>query len=154
MILISPWSRRLPDGKESPKNYPYWAEVAQALAGRGYELLQLSTSGEADVPGCHARRDDLPLRAVAALILRSETWVSVDNFFHHLAWSLGKKGVAIFGLSDPAIFGHAENVNLLKDRRFLRGRQFGLWSQETPRPDAFVSAHEIVSAVVKLLGRP
>jgi ADP-heptose:LPS heptosyltransferase len=151
VILISPWSRRAPEGRESPKNYPHWADVTKTLAASGYELLQLSIPGEPDVPGCHARKDGLPLRAVEALIRVSETWISVDNFFHHLAWAVGKRGVAVFGLSDPAIFGHPENVNLLKDRRFLRERQFGLWSQEAPRPEAFVPPVDVVSATERIL---
>jgi len=153
VILISPWSRPTPEGKPSPKNYPHWPEVARALAASGHEVLQLSVSGEPDVPGCHARRDDVPLRAVEALIRASETWVSVDNFFHHLAWSVGKPGVAVFGLSDPDIFGHPENVNLIRDRRFLRKRQFGLWSQEPPRPEAFVVPGDVIAAVVRVLRR-
>lgn len=151
MILISPWSRRAPDGKESPKNYPHWVDVVKALSTSGHELLQLSLPEEPDVPGCHARRDGLPLRALAALIRASETWISVDNFFHHMAWTVGKRGIAIFGLSDPEIFGHPENMNLLKDRRFLRQRQFGLWGQEASKPEAFVSPEEVVTAVEKIL---
>lgn len=151
VIIISPWSRRLPEGGESPKNYPHWATVARSLAASGREILQISVSGEADVPGCHARRDDLPLRAIEALVRASETWISVDNFLHHLAWAAGKRGVAIFGPSDPEIFGHPKNVNLLKDRRFLRQRQFGLWSQEAPLPEAFVGPEQVVVAVERVI---
>jgi ADP-heptose:LPS heptosyltransferase len=151
VILISPWSRRAPDGRANPKDYPHWADVARALSASGRELLQLSLPGEPDVPGCHTRRDGLSLLTIEALLRASETWISVDNFFHHLAWSVGKRGVAIFGLSDPEIFGHRQNVNLLKDRRFLRVRQFGLWSQEASKPEAFVSPEEVVTAVEKIL---
>jgi ADP-heptose:LPS heptosyltransferase len=80
--------------------------------------------------------------------------MSVDNFAHHLAWSAGKPGVAIFGSSDPIIFGHPENINLLKGRQHLRARQFGLWSEEQWRPEIFVPPSEVVSAVLKLLGKP
>lgn len=147
MIIVSPWSRRTPDGRESPKNYPHWGEVARSLAASGRELLQLSASGEPGVPGCHARKDDLPLRAIEALIGACETWISVDNFFHHLAWHVGKRGVVIFGPSDPDIFGHPENVNLLKSRQSLRKAQFGLWSQEPQWTQGFVGPQEVMAAV-------
>lgn len=64
----------------------------------------------------------------------------------HLAWSIGQPGVAIFGPSDPNIFGHVENINLLKDRRYLRERQFWLWSQYEPNPEAFVDPKVVIAA--------
>jgi hypothetical protein len=71
-----------------------------------------------------------------------------------MAWTLGRPGVVIFGPSDPVIFGHEENVNLLKDRRFLRKQQFWLWSQIEPHlasnPDIFVSPEVVVAAVLRL----
>lgn len=151
MILISPWARKTTDGEPSPKNYPHWNAVVQSLSALGLEVHQVSQAGEPAVAGCRLRWDDLPLRVLESKIRECKGWISVDNFFHHLAWHVGKPGVVLFGSSDPLIFGHPENLNLLKDRRFLRGRQFGLWSQEPPRPEAFVPAVEVVSAVQALL---
>jgi ADP-heptose:LPS heptosyltransferase len=146
LILISPWSRKTTDGKLSPKNYPHWPAVVEALAKAGYDVLQLSCKGEADVP-LAARRDNLPLSEIALLMNECQTWASVDNFFHHMAWTVGEPGVVIFGSSDPEIFGHAENINLLKDRRFLREWQFRHWSQESIRPEIFVGPEAVVGAV-------
>lgn len=148
MILISPWSRNTQEGKPSPKNYPHWEEVVAGLVKAKHDVLQVSCSGEADVPGVVRRVNDLPLDEIAKLMRDCETWISVDNFFHHMAWTLKQSGVVIFGPSDPEIFGHPENVNLLKDRKYLRGRQFGLWSQEAPDPQRFVSAQEVVDAAL------
>lgn len=146
MILISPWARNTTEGKPSPKNYPYWGAVVNGLLKGGHEVLQVSCSGEQDVPGAK-RVNDLPLEKVADLMRACETWLSVDNFWHHYAWTLGQPGVVIFGSSDPTIFGHPENINLLKDRRFLRVRQFGLWSQEKAYPEMFVGPEAVISAV-------
>ena len=152
VILISPWARNTTEGKPSPKNYPHWEAVVAGLSKAGHEVTQVSCSGEPDVAGA-SRVNDLPLDKIALLMKTCSTWVSVDNFWHHMAWSLGQPGVVIFGQSDPLIFGHPENVNLLKSRTFLRERQFGLWSQTSYRADVFISAEEVVKAVLLAIGR-
>jgi ADP-heptose:LPS heptosyltransferase len=147
LILISPWSRITTEGAPSPKNYPHWEAVVGGLLKAGYEVAQLSRSGEPDIQGVTRRMDDLTLQEIGALIATSETWIAVDNFLPHMAWTLNQPGVVIFGLSDPDIFGHPGNINLLKSRHFLRTRQFGLWSQEKPNPEAFVSPEIVIRAV-------
>jgi ADP-heptose:LPS heptosyltransferase len=150
-ILIFPWARNTTEGKPSPKNYPFWDAVVTKLLKKGHKVHQVSCSGEPDVPGCTMRSNDLPLSKITELLGACDTWASVDSFLPHLAWSIGKRGVAIFGLSDPEIFGHRENINLLRGRRFLRVRQFGLWSQETYNSDAFVQADQVVNSITLLL---
>jgi ADP-heptose:LPS heptosyltransferase len=146
MILIFPWSRKTTDGKSSPKNYPYWEAVVEGLVGKGHEVLQVSCTGEVGVAGTR-RVDDLPLEKIADLMKTCETWISCDNFAHHMAWTLNEPGIVIFGMSDPAIFGHPENLNILKDAKYLRARQFGLWSQEPENPAAFVGPQAVLEAV-------
>ncbi len=149
MILVFPWARKTTDGKLSPKDYPHWKELIVLLHARKYETHQISLSGEADL-ACTKRSDNLPLNEIGALLRSAATWISVDSFAPHMAWSLGEPGIAIFGLSDPWIYGHQENINLLKDRYHLRKRQFGLWSQEPiPKANIFVSP-EVVAAAVEL----
>jgi hypothetical protein len=151
MILISPWSRLTTDGKPSPKNYPWWPEVVAALMRRGFEVVQLSCNGEPGVPGAR-RINDLALSGVATLMYGCQTWIAVDNFFPHMASCLGQPGVAIFGFSDPEIFGHPENINLLKDRKYLRQCQFRHWSQQEPDPNVFVGPDVVVSAAMVSVG--
>lgn len=146
MILISPWSRHA-DGKPSPKNYPHWVEVVRVLKARGHEVHQISCKGEYDI-SANRRFDDLPLREIGKRILECRAWCSIDNFFHHLAWAVGKPGVAIFGQSDPLIFGHRENTNLLLDRKHLREQQWWLWSQTPYKPEVFVPPAAVVEAVL------
>jgi hypothetical protein len=152
MILISPWARKTTDGTPSPKNYPYWGEVVQSLVKMRLEVIQVSCSGEESI-GAPKRLDDLSLSEVEKMIQECKVWISVDNFWHHMAWTLGKPGIVIFGSSDPVIFGHPENMNLLKDRRFLRTRQFGLWSQEKANNEIFVGPAVVVNAVLLSLER-
>lgn len=147
MILISPWSRSTENGP-SPKNYNNWFRVVAGLREKGLKVTQLSCKGEPTIENVNERHDNLKLKEVMDLTRKCQTWISVDNFFQHMAWSIGQPGVVIFGLSDPEIFGHPENINLLKDRRYLREKQFWLWSQCDPNPDAFVEPDLVVAAAM------
>lgn len=147
MILIFPWSRMLlPGGKPSPKNYPYWPEVVSALKSR-WECIQVSSSREPGI-GCAARIDDAKLPRIAKMLEDCSTWLSVDSFVPHMAWTLKQPGVVIFGPSDPKIFGHPENINLLKDPRYLRRWQFRHWSQVAPDPEAFLRPETVVASAI------
>jgi ADP-heptose:LPS heptosyltransferase len=147
MILISPWSRKTTTGGDSPKNYPYWDSVVAHLAKYGCPVIQVSCSGEKDVAGAK-RMDDRPFDKIGELMKTCSTWICVDNFWHHMAWTLGEPGVVIFGSSDPLIFGHPENINLLKHRKYLRERQFGLWSQDVADPERFIGPEAVISAAL------
>lgn len=148
MILLSPWAKVTTENKPSPKNYPYWHPVVAKLSNMGFEIHQLSVVGEPDVVGVHKRYNNLPIKQIEELLRECQTWMSVDTFLQHLAWSVGKPGVAIFGPSDPLIFGHPENTNLLKSRKYLRIEQFWWWSQCKADPEAFVSPEEVITAVL------
>jgi hypothetical protein len=58
-----------------------------------------------------------------------------------------------FGQSDPNIFGYPGNINLLKDRSYLRPEQFLHWWHETVfyKEDAFVSAETVTETLFKVL---
>ena len=46
--------------------------------------------------------------------------------------------------SDPNIFGHPENINLLKDRSYLAEQQFLWWDLYEYNPEAFVKPEEVL----------
>jgi ADP-heptose:LPS heptosyltransferase len=89
-------------------------------------------------------RKNLTIPELRTLIGECRTWISVDSFFQHLAWDCGKPGIVIFGQSDPQIFGHPENINILKHRFYLREQQFWWWEQCEYRKDAFVKPEEVL----------
>jgi|ERR1035437_2258662 ADP-heptose:LPS heptosyltransferase len=145
MIIIAPWARKLPEDKSQPKNYPWWPRVIELL-GDSEPIIQVGVEGEKQlVPDF---RKNLKLTELCELLQECRTWCSVDSFFQHLAWDLGKPGVVIWGQSDPIIFGHPENINLLKDRKYLREKQFWLWSQTPFKPEAFVTPEEVKTAIL------
>jgi ADP-heptose:LPS heptosyltransferase len=139
MILISPYSKPLRDGKQNPKNYPYWEELISQIKE---PIIQVGVTGEKQLVDDF--RLNLPLSDLKKLISDCRIWISVDSFFQHLAWDCGKPGIVLFGQSDPLIFGHPENINLLKDRSYLRKHQFWWWEQCDYREDAFVKPAKVL----------
>lgn len=145
-ILISPWSRMLRDKSYNPKNYPYWPEVIKGLKD-DYDIIQIGVTGEKQLVDDF--RTNLPLKIIKKMLLQPEchTWIAVDNFLGHLAHLVGKPGIAIWGLSDPNVFGYRENKNLLKARKYLRENQFWVWDGLTYDPRVFVTADRVIEAV-------
>lgn len=142
-LLISPWSRF----KGCAKNYPYWGEVCDKLKD-DYQLVQLGVAGEEILPHT-IQRFGLSLKEVENAITEVGRIICVDNFAHHCSYVLGVRAVVIWGPSDPEIFGHKENINLLKTREYLRKDQFGYWKDYKWEymEKGWVSTDEIVKAV-------
>lgn len=139
-VLIAPFARKLRDGKNNPKNFPYWKDLIKLLES-DYDLIQIGTSGEeAFVPNTQFNSS---LSHLEELIKSCYFWISVDSFLPHMAHHFNKKGVVIWSVSDPRIFGYPDNINILKDPRFLRKKQFEIWEACTFDADAFVSAEEV-----------
>jgi ADP-heptose:LPS heptosyltransferase len=151
-IIIAPWARpmRIAD-KLHPKDYPRWPEVVGLLQHKGHRVIQVGKQGEKMVSGVSVFYRDLTLEALAHEVWKCDTWISVDSFFQHFCWDLNKPGVCIFGVSDPLIFGHPENVNLLKDRKYLREKQFWLWEQADRIDESFVDPEAVVDAVESII---
>jgi len=139
MIVIHPFAKPLHNGKTNPKNYPYWKELIALI---DEPIVQVGVEGEEElVPDF---RKNLSISDLKQLISECRTWVGVDSFFQHLAWSVGKKGIVLWSVSDPNIFGHPENLNLLKDRKYLAANQFLWWDYTPYNKEAFVKPEEVI----------
>ncbi len=132
--------------KENPKNYPHWETVVSSLRAKGYYVIQVGVKDEPLI-GADSVRHGMSLKDLKELLMQSSGWISVDNFFNHFATYHGKRGIVIFGRSDPEIFGYPQNINLLKDRTCLREKQFELWEQDEFNADVFVAPENVVSAI-------
>lgn len=144
MILIAPFAKKLREEKIHPKNYPYWNYVIEKIKE---EIIQVGVEGELQLVSDF--RKNLSMSELKSLILECKTWISVDSFFQHYCWELKKSGIVLFGPSDPNIFGHPENINLLKDRKYLREKQHWLWEQCDFDENAFVKSNEVIQALKK-----
>jgi ADP-heptose:LPS heptosyltransferase len=142
MIIIAPWAQRLRNEQPNPKNYPWWPEL---IAQLHYPIVQVGVDGEQQLVDDF--RKNLSLAELKNLILECDTWISVDSFFQHYAWDVGKPGIVLWGQSNPEIFGHPENINLLKDVKYLRPTQFFLWEQAEYLSHVFVSPGTVAQCV-------
>lgn len=142
MIIISPYSKKLRNGKENPKNYPYWKELIELIDD---PIVQVGITGETQLVDIF--HQNLSLKELEELILKCKIWISVDSFFQHFAWDIGKPGIVLWGPSDPNIYGHPENINLLKDRSLLVPNQFLMWEQQSYRTECFVDPKEILKHI-------
>lgn len=142
MIIIHPYAKTLTDGNRNPKNYPYWKELIALI---NEPIIQIGVDGEEQlVPDF---RMNLPIIELRQLIKDCRTWIAVDSFFQHLAWSEGKSGIVLWSVSDPLIFGHPENHNLLKSRKYLAQNQFLWWNLTEYNIDAFVKPEEVIKSL-------
>lgn len=144
MIIISPYSKKLRNGKTNPKNYPHWKELITLI---DEPIVQIGIDGEDQLVDDF--RKNLSLTDLTTLVNECRTWIGVDSFFQHFCWDLGKPGIVLWGQSDPNIFGHPENINMLKDRKYLREKQFWIWEQCEVRDDCWVSPEEVAKQLNK-----
>ena len=138
MIVIQPYSRPLSNGKRNPKNYPFWEELIAMIEE---PIVQIGVEGEMQLVDDF--RKGLPISQLKELLRECRTWISCDSFFQHLGWIEGKKGIVLWSVSDPLIYGHPENTNLIKDRKYLADNQFLWWEAYDHNAETFVSAREV-----------
>ena len=143
MILIAPFAKPLVNGKNNPKNYPYWKELIAQIDER---IIQVGVEDEEQLVPEFVK--NLPIVRLKELIAECRTWIGCDSFFQHLAWDCGKPGVVLWSVSDPLIYGHPENINLLKDRSYLASNQFLWWDFTEHNPDAFVKPEEVLKFIL------
>lgn len=89
-----------------------WEELVKEIQKLGIQVFQVGGVGEELVGGCNAYYLGIDYRLTMALLERSIGFISVDSFLQHAGHAVGKKGVVLFGPSDPSITGHESNINL------------------------------------------
>ena len=149
MILISPYSKKLRSGKVNPKNYPYWKLLIGLLSAQGHHIVQVGIEGEEQLVPDFVKT--LSLQELRHFVRSCDTWISCDSFLQHLGWDESKKGIVLWSVSNPKIFGHPENINLVKDPKYQVPNQFGWWEFVDHNPEAFVEPQVVVDAVKQLL---
>jgi hypothetical protein len=120
---------------KNAKSYPYWDELIKLLGS--HEIKEISGI--------------LPEKKIIELVNWCDIWISIDSFLQHLvAYHKLKKGIVIWGLSDPELFGYKSNINLLKDRKYLRPgiEQYLFWKDVPINKEAFISAKEVRDSIV------
>jgi len=136
------------NGKRNPKNYPYWEEVIKGLQRKKIHVIQTGLNGEEKLDA-NEYVFNKSFNELSELVRICKTWASVDNFFQHFCYLLEKPGVVIFGRSDPNIFGHKMNDNLLKDRSYLRAKQFNFWEEVEYSEECFVEPKLVIDTILR-----
>ena len=136
-VIISPYSFN-PD---HPKSYPFWPELIGMLRSRfpTYKYVQIGRRGELPLMNMDDYWWDLPLAGIQERIMGCRMWLSGDNFLQHMANTLPirVKGIVLWGVSDPDLFGYEYNLNILRSPRYLRPDQFGIWTGFVKNNDSF-----------------
>lgn len=158
-LIISPYAKKLREkDTPHPKNYPFWEELISLLKKDGHEIIQIGVEGEKElVDNC---KFGLCTKDLIDLCSTMDAFISVENFFPHFIHynfadkryrGSGKRGIVLFGKSDPEIFGYPENINLLKDKKYLRWDQFGPWEATDFVEEAFVKPDRVILELDKLV---
>lgn len=144
-ILIHPFSNDF-NGKNA-KNYPYWNNLIKKLKEK-HEINQIGIKEEQIIEGVTNFYKNLNFNNLKKIVNEHDLWISIDSFLPHFCKCYNlKNGIVIWGKSNPEIFGYKENVNLLKDKKYLRENQFDIWHNEEENKDAFVDINIILNEV-------
>lgn len=164
MILISPYSKKMVkeievEGKEgikeivektNAKNYPWFQEIIDKIKEMSdYKIVQIGVSGEKKLDQIDEYFFDKSLKEIKQKIIDCDFWISIDSMLQHLASHTDKRGVVLWGKSDPKLFGYPQNLNLLKDRKYLRPDQFFIWDPEEFDENVFMHPSEVALNMIK-----
>ena len=149
-ILIQPYAAIPHDAKElgkNPKDWPFFNELVESMPE--HEWIQI---GFGNKPIKGAREVVTNRNGVIALIKECDTWICVDTWLQHLATlTCKKRGVVVFSRSEPKMFGHKENINLLKSQMYVQS-PYARWEAKNYTKAAFVSVEKVVNALNEVLG--
>lgn len=149
-IIISPYSSKHPEGKKfrNSKDYPWWNELILEIKKLdNYHVIQIGVLGEKELSNIDDFLINKTISELKDVLYMSCWWISVDNFFHHFAHYYGRKGFVLFGPSDPNIFGYSKNINILKNRRYVREDTWGYWKDCIYNEEAFCSPYQVISVL-------
>ena len=154
IILIFPYSVKLRNGKENPKNYPYWKELIDLIKlNYDYLIIQIGKDTENKIEGVDAFLKNLSFKELEKLLNECKTWISIDSFFPHFVncYNKNKSGIVLFGPSDPKIYGYTYNVNILKDTKYLRKNMYEVWENTEYNKESFYTEQQLFNFIKHIL---
>lgn len=144
MILLFPYANKLLDNKPNPKSPPldWWEKLISLITD---DIIQVGINGEHQLVDNFKK--DCSIDELSVLINNCKTWIGIDSYGQHLCWSFKKYGIVIWGQSNPRIFGHPENINLMKHPDYLMSNQFLKWDMIPYNSECFVEPEEVVKYI-------
>lgn len=150
-ILLSITAQPMPTGYTSAKEYPYAKELVDLLLSEGYELYQIGASKREKLIDNYSCNK--PMSEILELLKSCDTFIGIDSFLQHMNdCYLQKKGIVLWGKSDPSIFGYDYNENLYVGTCYFRKLQYNTWHNEKATPQAFVKPEKIINVLKKTFG--
>lgn len=155
-ILIHPEAKSCKDGSISPKNYPYFNELIEKIKNnfKDIEINQLGNSKDKKLNQINNYYFDIDLQDIENLIDEHDLWISIDSFLPHYCdcYKL-KNGIVIYTVSNPDIFGYKSNINLIKNKKFIRNRNkiFIYYNKEDYNENAFIDYNKIYEKIQEKL---
>lgn len=147
-VCIAPYAARMPNDLPNPKNPPWWAELVAMLNAEGHEVIQLGVKGEPRIDGVGQCIQNFPLDKLINVIRDCDMWISVDSWLPHFCATMRlQSGIVIWAQSNPKIWGYKHNVNLLRDKAYLREYQYAHWWDCPYNADAFVTPATVMDAL-------
>jgi ADP-heptose:LPS heptosyltransferase len=108
-LLFDPKTQITPNKDWFPENW----EILVNELNKEYDIIQVGGKQEVEIPGVTTYlMGSTSLRQTAALLKNCLTYVCIDSFVGHCGAGVGKRGVVLFGRSNPYIAGHALNKNI------------------------------------------
>lgn len=151
IILLSCWAKPLKSGAWNAKNpnKSWWEKLCLLLKNEQYKIYQLGQGPEIRLKGVDKFIWDTDIWEITEKYFPIViTMITIDNMWNHMCWYKNKKAIVIFSRSDPEIFGHPENINLLKDRKNLRENQFEPWEYRAEyNSNSFICPEEVMAAL-------
>jgi len=89
-----------------------WEKLVKEIKNLDLKVYQVGGSNDEKIKSCDRQFLGIDYRLSIALLEKCECFVSVDTFLQHAGHAIGKKGVVLFGPTDPIIFGHETNLNI------------------------------------------
>jgi hypothetical protein len=119
----------------------------------GHKIYQIGRSGERRLAGIKDYWFDLPFVELQKKIRDCWFWISGDNFVQHMVYAMPEsvKGVVLWGVSDPNLFGYDHNLNILKSTFYLRKHQFMWWNDVKRIDESFEEPQKVMEKIIKFV---
>jgi hypothetical protein len=148
-IILQPYAAIPKNATElgkNPKDWPYFNELVAAMPE--HEFVQI---GFGDKPIVGAEQFVGTRNDILRLLRDADTFVCVDTWLQHLATlHAAKRGVVIFTRSQPYMFGHRSNINLLKSYMYVLS-PYIRWDAIDYTSAAFIGVDKVIQAIKEVL---
>lgn|SRR5574343_140185 len=147
-ILVFPSTNRF-DNQINAKEYPYFSQLIKLLEKKGHTVIQIGSRTDQPITPMFIHNTNW--KVLETLIKNCDFWISIDTFIQHFVktQNLNKRGIVLWGPSNPKHFGYSDNLNIVKDSKFFRQEQYKWWKDFPPDTKYWFSPNELLNIIQK-----